>query len=51
MPYWVEFNQMRTGKDAELFDDMSSFKKIKVYRNRSDKKKSISFATISSGDF
>ena len=30
MPHWVEFNQMRTGKDLELFDEFSSFKKQKV---------------------
>lgn len=29
MPYWVEFNQMRSSKDLELFDELSSFKKIK----------------------
>ena len=30
MPHWVEFNQMRTGKELELFDEFSSFKKQKV---------------------
>lgn len=30
MPYWFEFNQMRSAKDLELFDEFSSFKQIKV---------------------
>ena len=30
MPYWIEFNQMRSKKDLELFDEFSSFKKMKV---------------------
>ena len=30
MPHWVEFKQMRTGKELELFDEFSSFKKQKV---------------------
>ncbi len=51
MPYWVEFNQMRTEKDLDLFDDLNSFKKIKVHKKRFDTKKSISFATLYSEDF
>ena len=30
MPYWVEFNQMRSDKDLEMFDEFSAFKKLKV---------------------
>jgi hypothetical protein len=42
MPYWVEFNLMRSDKDLDMFDETSCFKKIKVNKDR--KKKSISFS-------
>jgi hypothetical protein len=29
MPYWLEFDQMRSKKDLELFDEFSGFKKMK----------------------
>ncbi|RNA26889.1 regulator of G- signaling 22 [Brachionus plicatilis] len=31
MPYWIEFNHIRSGKELELFDEFSSFKKLKEY--------------------
>ncbi|CAF0779308.1 unnamed protein product [Brachionus calyciflorus] len=38
MPYWIEFNQIRSGKELELFDEFSSFKKMKDYRPNSSKR-------------
>jgi hypothetical protein len=38
MPYWVEFNKMRSGKDMDLFDDFNTFKKMKDYRSSSAKR-------------
>lgn len=32
MPYWIELNQLRSIKDLETFDEMTTFKKMKNYR-------------------
>lgn len=44
MPHWVEFNQIRSGKELEIFDEFSSFKKMKDYGNK--KKRRLSSATL-----
>lgn len=38
MPYWIEFNKIRSGKDLDLFNDFSSFKTNKDFRPKSAKR-------------
>lgn len=38
MPYWVEFNHIRSGKELEIFDEFSSFKKMKDYGNKKNRR-------------
>jgi hypothetical protein len=32
MPFWVELNQLRSGKELDMFDEFTTFKKMKDYR-------------------
>ena len=38
MPFWIELNQLRSDKDLEMFDEFTTFKKMKDYRPSSSKR-------------